>query len=144
MLPDNWCMRLLTYYSYCMYISEIPRHYQCSGFFFLIFRNHTFHLWDIETALCWLCTYTRNPTISLISNHSECVSLCCVTMCESNFYLFICTVLIVTSNWLKGCDHNLSWTFWNFMLNSVSSNLNFIDLLTSEIQRLWFFVMLTS
>lgn len=104
MLPDNWCMRLLTYYSYCMYISEIPRHYQCSGFFFLIFRNHTFHLWDIETALCWLCTYTRNPTISLISNHSECVSLCCVTMCESNFYLFICTVLIVDIKLVERCD----------------------------------------
>lgn len=144
MLPDNWCRRyfnlLLLLYVYQWDTETLPVFW----FFFLIFRNHTFHLWDIETALCWLCTYTRNPTISLISNHSKCVSLCCVTMCESNFYLFICTVLIVTSNWLKGCDHNLSWTFWNFMLNSVSSNLNFIDLLTSEIQRLWFFVMLTS
>lgn len=27
---------ILTYYSYCMYISEIPRHYQCSEFFFNI------------------------------------------------------------------------------------------------------------
>lgn len=95
MLPDNWCRRHFNFINVIVCISVRYRDITSVLGFFLIFRNHTFHLWDIETALCWLCTYTRNPTISLISNHSECVSLCCVTMCESNFYLFICTVLIV-------------------------------------------------